>query len=276
MGAQQQTYRVAHLTPPHNNHTPTPPHSLSTFMAVEDWLGDWLSRRPPPPPDLLPPALDYARALLRAEEASEADGDAGHSGGSSSSMMRGQQRGTALERLLAHRPVSALLLGPDSLAAYGGPATSLAAARAVAAFTRAHVGLRRRLLNAPLGLWARLGQEEGTGASTWEPPPPPRGLRNHGNTCYMNSLLQQLAGLGPGVLGDGKEGGEGEDGVMLGAMTEEEAGRWAEDGAGQQLLGELVRSCFGIFGGRFGPWILCKSMLTIRLAYNPKQIDSGA
>ena len=64
--------------------------------------------------------------------------------------------------------------------------------------------------------------------------------------------------------------------AALGPEANGAARRWAEDGAGQQLLGELVRSCFGIFGGRFGPWILCKSMLTIRLAYNPKQIDSGA
>ncbi len=214
-------------------------------MAVEDWLGDWLARRPPPPPDLLFLGLEYARELLAAEGAM--DGEEEGAGAGEARGGRGERRGTALERLLAHRPLSSLLLGPDALATYGGAPSFLAAARALAAFTHTHGGLRRRLLGAPLGLWARLGREEDRAAveaasASWTPGPSPRGLRNQGNTCYLNSLLQQLASLEAcreGVLLEEGEGG------VVGAMTGEDAARWEEDAAGVQLLGELVSErCF--------------------------------
>lgn len=220
----------ATLTLP-NSHAHTLIYSLSTLMAVEDWLGDWLAQRPPPPPDLIPLALDYTRTLLAAQK----EGIGGEEGGGGGSSTRAWRRGTALERLLTQRPFTALLLGPDCLARYGGQTALVPAARALAVFTHVHGGLRRRLLGASLRLWARVGEgdeEAGATNTTWSPAPPPRGLRNQGNTCYLNSLLQQLVHLQAC-----------REGVLVGGEEEEEEGDAAGGRLWVELVGRLGCSC---------------------------------
>ncbi|TFJ87003.1 hypothetical protein NSK_001337 [Nannochloropsis salina CCMP1776] len=84
--------------------------SVATLMAVEDWLGVFLTRTAlPPPPDLRAKVLAYAVAVSEVvgEERVRTD--------------RGSRRGTALERLVVTRTFTELL-GPLMRGREGGRA----------------------------------------------------------------------------------------------------------------------------------------------------------
>ncbi|GAB5030739.1 ubiquitin domain-containing protein [Nannochloropsis oceanica] len=213
---------------------PSHPASLAKIMAVEDWLGEWLDRTAPSPPlDLLEGALDYAVCL------SEGEGEEGGQGD------RQARRGTAMERLVVARTFKGLL-GPRMRERGGGMAL-MQACRLAGRWSRWNRQLRRKLLHAPLhSMWARLAHinEPDSHITSSRPssfPMRPRGLRNQGNTCYFNSLLQQLfntkATRKSLLLLKGGEGGR-EKGVVE-ALSAREEETWKADKEGQRLWAEL-------------------------------------